>query len=106
MFTVAVPAQFPRDILDLMYAAATRLLSLSLAMAYLSFWAILSCKADPMLALQRCTKQGFMPPEVLSEAQRHAERLVNIAPDNPASHELKSYVVMHDIKMDLQEACR
>ena len=29
MFTVAVPEQFPRDILDLMYAAATRLLSLS-----------------------------------------------------------------------------
>ena len=92
--------------MDIMYAAATCLLSMSLTTAYLSSWASLSCNTDPMLALQRCTKQGSMPPEVLSEAQRHAERLVHIAPDNPASHELKSYVLMHDVKMDLQEACR
>ncbi len=105
MFTT-VPEQFPSDSLDMMYAAATRLLSLSLTMAYLSFWASLSYNTDPMLALQRCTKQGSMPPEILSEAQRHAERLVRIAPDNPASHELKSYVLMHDVETDLQEACR
>jgi len=89
-----------------MYAAATFLLSLSLSMAYLSVWVSFSYNTYPMLALQKCTKQGSMPPEVLSEAQRHAERLVHIAPDNPASHELKSYVLMHDVKMDLQEACR
>lgn len=89
-----------------MYAAATCLLSLNLSTPYLSFWASLSYNTDPMLALQKCTKQGSMPPEVLTEAQRHAERLVHIAPDNPASHELKSYVLMHAVQMDLQEACR
>ncbi len=53
-----------------------------------------------------CTKQGFMPADVLSEATRHAERLVELAPGNPASHELRSYVHMHDAQQDLGVACR
>ncbi len=56
--------------------------------------------------LQMCTKQGFMPADVLSEATRHAERLVELAPGNPASHELRSYVHMHDAQQDLDVACR
>ena len=47
-----------------------------------------------------------MPADVLSEATRHAERLVQLAPGNPASHELRSYVHMHDAQQDLCEACR
>ncbi|DBA71544.1 TPA: hypothetical protein ACH3X2_001018 [Trebouxia sp. C0005] len=58
------------------------------------------------ITLQICTKQGFMPADVLSEATRHAERLVQLAPGNPASHELRSYVHMHDAQQDLCEACR
>jgi len=63
---------------------------------------MMSC---PVL-LQTCTKQGFMPADVLSEATRHAERLVELAPGNPASHELRSYVHMHDAQQDLGVACR
>ncbi|KAL0047558.1 hypothetical protein WJX82_006558 [Trebouxia sp. C0006] len=55
--------------------------------------------------LQMCTKQGFMPADVLSEATRHAERLVELAPGNPASHELRSYVHMHNTEQDLDIAC-
>ncbi len=46
-----------------------------------------------------------MPADVLSEATRHAERLVELAPGNPASHELRSYVHMHDAEQDLDVAC-
>ena len=55
--------------------------------------------------LQMCTKQGFMPADVLSEATRHAERLVELAPGDPASHELRSYVHMHNTEQDLDIAC-
>ncbi|KAL0019663.1 hypothetical protein WJX77_012152 [Trebouxia sp. C0004] len=58
------------------------------------------------ITLQMCTKQGFMPADVLSEATRHAERLVELAPGNPASHEIRSYVHMHDAQQDLDAACR
>ena len=58
------------------------------------------------MLLQMCTQQGFMPADVLSEATRHAERLVEMAPGNPASHELRSYVHMHDAQQDLRVACR
>lgn len=47
-----------------------------------------------------------MPPGILAEAKRHADRLVSLAPDNPASYEIKSYVLMHDAKLDFDEACR
>ena len=46
-----------------------------------------------------------MPADVLSEATRHAERLVELASGNPASHELRSYVHMHNAEQDLDVAC-
>ncbi len=58
------------------------------------------------LLLQTCTKQGGMPAGVLPEARRHAERLIELDPENPASHEMMSYVLMHDSHRPLEEACK
>lgn len=57
------------------------------------------------LYLQEAAKQGGMEDEVAAQAVRHADRLIKLAPDNPASYEFRAYTVMHSQDPAFDSAC-
>ncbi|KAL3135334.1 hypothetical protein ABBQ32_007526 [Trebouxia sp. C0010 RCD-2024] len=50
-------------------------------------------------------KQGGMKDEVAVQAMRHADRLIKLAPDNPASYEFRAYIEMHSLDAAFDSAC-
>ena len=61
--------------------------------------------AQPQVELQEAAKQGGMKDEVAAQAMRHADRLIELAPNNPASYEFRAYTVMHSLAPAFDSAC-
>lgn len=70
---------------------------------------MLVCDANSLprnrLPLQEAAKQGGMKDEVAVQAMRHADRLIKLAPDNPASYEFRAYIEMHSLDAAFDSAC-